>query len=210
VRRLLASGVIPNDVFAANGRTGTSIPRIVFVSSETHRSSQGLDFEHLAEWVDFGLADALERYGDSKLALTTLATELAERLRTERGPSVAVHCLCPGPIASGIARDAPPWLQGLIGPVMRTLFRSPEAATAPVLYLAAAPELAGDTGWYMHILRRKTAAPLALDARNRARLWERGERLLAAWLPDAPCDSGQGEPAFAGPRVGGSRTPGVP
>ena len=48
VRRLLASGVIPNDVFAANGRTGTSIPRIVFVSSETHRSSQGLDFEHLA------------------------------------------------------------------------------------------------------------------------------------------------------------------
>jgi len=180
--RLLASGVIPNDVYAANGRTGMSIPRIVFVSSETHRSSRGIDFEHLAECVDFGLGDALERYGDSKLALTTFATELAERCRIGAGASVAVHCLCPGPIASGIARDAPSWLRGLIGPVMRTLFRSPDAATAPVVVLAAAPELAGETGWYTHILRRKAVAPLAFDASNRERLWKAGERLLAPWL----------------------------
>ncbi|MFN2425148.1 MAG: SDR family NAD(P)-dependent oxidoreductase, partial [Candidatus Binatia bacterium] len=182
-RRLLASGVIPNSVYARNGRRGTSIPRIVFVSSETHRSSRGLDFAHLAQWKEFGLGDALERYGDSKLALATFATELAQRLATEDGPGVAVHCLCPGPIASGIARDAPAWLQGLVGPVMRTLFRSPEVAAAPVLYLAAAPELAGDTGWYLHIMRRKSAAPLAVDPANGKHLWDAGERLLAAWLP---------------------------
>ncbi|MFN2378243.1 MAG: SDR family NAD(P)-dependent oxidoreductase [Candidatus Binatia bacterium] len=184
-RRLLESGVIPNDVFAANGRRGTAIPRIVFVSSEAHRSSAGLDFEHFGEFRDFGISDALARYGDSKLALTTLAVELAARLTDEKGPSVAVHCLCPGPIASGIARDAPPWLRGAIDPVMRLMFRSPERAAAPVVYLGAAPELAGDSGWYLHLMRRKTPSPLAMDAANRERLWRGGEALLARWLASA-------------------------
>ncbi len=183
VRRLLASGVIPNDVYATNGRRGTAIPRIVFVSSETHRSSQALDFEHLGKPVEYGLADAIQHYGSSKLAMTTLATSLAAKLVGANGPSVAVHCLCPGPVASGIARDAPAFLRPVIGPVMKTFFQSPEAAAAPVLYLAAAPELAGDTGWYMHLMRRKPPAPLAADAGHRTQLWERGETLLAPWLP---------------------------
>jgi hypothetical protein len=38
----------------------------------------------------------------------------------------------------------------------------------------------------MHIMRRKTPAPLAVDASNRARLWETGERMLDAWLPARP------------------------
>jgi NAD(P)-dependent dehydrogenase (short-subunit alcohol dehydrogenase family) len=184
VRRLLASGVIANDVYSSNGRRGTAIPRIVFVSSETHRSSLGVDMDALVACKPFGVTEAVARYGDSKLALTTLATELAERLRTADGPSVAVHCLCPGPIASNLARDAPPFLQAIVDPVMKTLFRSPEAAATPVVYLAAAPELAGDTGWYLHLMRRKSPAPLAMDAANREALWSRGERLLERWLPE--------------------------
>ncbi|HET6333072.1 MAG TPA: SDR family NAD(P)-dependent oxidoreductase, partial [Polyangiales bacterium] len=91
VQRLLASGVIPNDVFASNGRTGTRIPRIVFVASETHRSSDGLAFARLGELVSFSTNDAILHYASSKLAMLTFATELARRLMTERGPSVAVH-----------------------------------------------------------------------------------------------------------------------
>jgi NAD(P)-dependent dehydrogenase (short-subunit alcohol dehydrogenase family) len=184
VRRLLASGVIPNDVYASNGRRGTAIPRIVFVSSETHRSSLGVDIDALVACKPFGVTEAVARYGDSKLALTTLASDLAERLRRPEGPSVAVHCLCPGPIASNLARDAPPFLQAVVDPVMKTLFRSPEAAATPVVYLAAAPELAGDTGWYLHLMRRKSPAPLATDAGRREALWSRGEALLERWLPE--------------------------
>jgi NAD(P)-dependent dehydrogenase (short-subunit alcohol dehydrogenase family) len=202
VRRLLASGVIPNDVYADNGRIGTQVPRIVFVSSETHRSSQGINFEHFGRWEDFGIGEAVTRYGDSKLALTTLATELARRLSTPQGPSVAVHCLCPGPIASSLARDAPAWLQPVVGPVMRTLFRSPELAAEPVVYLAAAPELAGDTGWYLHLMRRKTAATLAIDAANGAKLWERGEALLAEWLPAEQAAGGYASDDEAGAATG--------
>lgn len=182
VRRLLASGAIPNDVYARNGRRGTSIPRIVFVSSETHRSSQGIDVERLEVFREYGLRDGIARYGDSKLALTTFATELARRLATADGPSVAVHTLCPGPIASAIARDAPPRLEPLVGRVMKTFFRSPEAAAEPVLYLAAAPDIAGDTGWYLHLMRPKPVAPLALDESLGERLFEKGERYLAPYL----------------------------
>jgi NAD(P)-dependent dehydrogenase (short-subunit alcohol dehydrogenase family) len=176
VRRLLASGVIPSD------RRGTAIPRVVFVTSETHRSSDGLDFDHFGAFADYGITSAMRYYGDSKLALTTFATELARRLTTGEGPSVGVHAVCPGPVDSGITRAAPASLQRPLGLMMRSLFASPEKAAAPVIYLAAAPELASETGWYMHLMRRKTASPLALDAENGQRLWQRGEALLAGRL----------------------------
>lgn len=176
VRRLVASGVIPT------GRSGTAIPRVVFVTSEAHRSSAGLDFERFGAFVDYGISDAMKRYGDTKLAMATLATELSRRLRGPSGPSVAVHALCPGPVDSRIARGAPAFVQRPLGAVMRTFFRSPEEAAAPVIYLAAAPELGGDTGWYMHLMRRKTPAPAALDEGHGRRLWELGEALLSPWL----------------------------
>ncbi len=181
-RRLLASGVIPNSVYASNGRTGTAIPRIVYVTSEAHRSSAGLDFDRFGAFADHGVTDAMRVYGGTKLALTTLATELARRLTTGGRPSVSVHALCPGAVASRIARDAPGFVQRPLDMVMKAFFRSPEDAAAPVVYLAAAPELAGDTGWYMHLMRRKTASPAAIDEGNGRLLWERGEELLAPWL----------------------------
>jgi NAD(P)-dependent dehydrogenase (short-subunit alcohol dehydrogenase family) len=182
LNRLLATGVIPN-AQAGNGRHGTAIPRIVVVASETHRSSAGLDFAHLGALRDYGLWNGLTHYGDSKLASVTFASELARRLTTAAGPSVAVHSLCPGPVDSRIARSAPALLQPLLGPVMHAFFRSPAQAAAPVVYLAAAPDIAGDTGWYLHLLQRKSAAPRALERENGQRLWQRAEQLLGPWLP---------------------------
>lgn len=179
VRRLLASGVIPGD------RRGTAIPRVVFVTSETHRSSGGLDFDHFGAFTDYGVTSSMKYYGDSKLALTTFATELARRLTTGDGPSVGVHAVCPGPVDSRIARDAPPLVEGPLRLMMRTLFRSPDDAKDPVIYLAAAPELAGDTGWYMHLMRRKTASAAAVDPDSGRRLWQQGEALLAGRLDAA-------------------------
>lgn len=184
VRRLLASGVLPNEVYAANGRSGSCVPRIVFVASETHRSCDGLAFERLGQPVQFGMSTAIAHYATSKLAMVTFASELARKLTTERGPSVAVHSLCPGPIASRITRDAPAALGPVIDVAMRRLFQSPERAALPVIYLATAPELAGDSGWYLHLMRRKAASAAATDPRNGQRLWDSGERMLERWLGD--------------------------
>jgi NAD(P)-dependent dehydrogenase (short-subunit alcohol dehydrogenase family) len=185
VRRLLASGVIPNDVYAKNGRSGTSIPRVVFVTSETHRSSEGIDFEHFGAYEEYGIKDGIARYGDSKLVLSTLASALDRKLRVAGVPSVAVHSLCPGPIDSGITRDAPEFLAPVIAPFMRVFFPSPATAAKAVVYLSVAPELAGDSGWYLHQLRRKAAAALSTSPLNTERLWKEGERMLAPFLPEA-------------------------
>lgn len=182
VRRLLMSGVIPNDVYASNGRVGTAIPRIVFVSSESHRSSDGVDFDHFGAFVDYGISDGIARYGDSKLVLCTLASALDGRLRVDGRPSVAVHSLCPGPVDSGITRNAPPFLASLIAPVMHAFFPAPEVAAEAVVYLAGAPEISGDSGMYLHRLRRVAAAARATDPTNTQRLWREGEALLASYI----------------------------
>ena len=96
--------------------------------------------------------------------------------------SVAVHALCPGPVDSRLARDAPAMIKPVLRPVMRAFFRSPKKAAAPVLYLGIAPELGGDTGWYMHLMRHKTPSPPALDPECGRQVWEMGEALLAQWL----------------------------
>jgi hypothetical protein len=81
-----------------------------------------------------------------------------------------------------LARDAPAYLQPLIDPVMRWGFASPEKAAAPVSLLCAAPECAGDTGWYLHMLQRKDPSPWAMDPAHGAALWAALERELAAYL----------------------------
>jgi NAD(P)-dependent dehydrogenase (short-subunit alcohol dehydrogenase family) len=182
LRRLLASGVIPNDVYAGNGRSGASVPRVVFVASEAHRSSNGIDFERLAAFREYGIRDAMVHYADSKLGLLTFSAELARRLAIGGRPTVAVHGLCPGGIASGIARDAPPALRPVIDTTLKLIFQTPEQAVAPVVYLAAAPELQGETGWYLHLMQRKSPSAASLDRANGERLWALGERMLAPWI----------------------------
>jgi NAD(P)-dependent dehydrogenase (short-subunit alcohol dehydrogenase family) len=182
LRRLLASGVLPNDVFADNGRHGERVPRVVFVVSEAHRSSTGIDFEHLAGFEAYGPSQALLNYANSKLGLVTFATELARRLTIDGRPSVAVHALCPGAVASGIARDAPTLTRPLVDSTLKLIFPRPEQAAPPVIYLAAAPELSGETGWYLHLMQRKGPSAAAVDRENGRRLWARGEAMLAEWI----------------------------
>lgn len=182
LRLLLRSGVIPNAVFSTNGRPALHAPRIVLVSSETHRSAPPLDLAQLGAPVSYGMQDVIVHYGSSKLALSTFTTELSRRLTTATGPSVAVHGLCPGPIASSITRDAPAFLQPLVEAGMRQVFPLPAPAAEPVVYLAAAPELAGESGWYLHLMNRKAASPAASDPALGSALWDRGEAMLAPWL----------------------------
>lgn len=157
-------------------------PRIVFVSSEAHRSSQPIDFDHFGESIDYGLRDGMAEYGRSKLHLCTFATELAKRLDTASEVSISVHSLCPGPIASGIAREAPGWLKPVLGPLMKLMFRSPARAADPVVLLAAGGSMAGRSGVYLHMMREKEVSPLAADPDNGRRLWDLSGRLIAPYM----------------------------
>ena len=64
VDRLLRDGVIPNRAYAAAEREGLKVlPRIVFVSSEAHRTADALDLDALARFDDFGIKDSMRYYG---------------------------------------------------------------------------------------------------------------------------------------------------
>jgi NAD(P)-dependent dehydrogenase (short-subunit alcohol dehydrogenase family) len=179
LRRLLADGIVPNRVFGKNGVAATAPrPRIVIVSSETHRSAKPLDLDALGDYVEYGAMGGVAQYAHTKLLLCTLASELSRRLHDEQGIDVAVHSLCPGPVNSNMAREAPAWVKPVLKPVMQVFFSPPEVAARPVVYLAGARAIEGTTGRYMHLMRDKDASPAARDAGIGARLWQRAGELL--------------------------------
>ena len=172
IDRWLKDGVIrpagPND----------ELPRIVFVSSESHRSYEAIEFERLGEYTEYGIKESMRHYGLSKLVLSTYATELSRRLNPSDTTEIAVHALCPGGVSTRIARDAPALLKPIVNPALRLFFRSPEKAIAPIIYLCCAPEAETSTGMYLHLMNRKPVSESAADPGNGTRLWEASETMV--------------------------------
>ncbi len=175
--RLLHDGVIPNTVFGGNSRVSDP-PRVIFVSSETHRTSPPIDFERFAEPVEYGVTNGVTYYGLSKLHLTTFAQELSRRLNLGGEVDVCVHALCPGGVNSNMAREAPAWLKPILKGVFSLTFNSPEEAAIPVVFLACDAEMGKKTGEYMHMKKFKEPSPEAADPQKGALLWTKTDELL--------------------------------
>ena len=173
IDRWLADGVI------RPAEDGGEPPRIVFVSSESHRSYEAIEFERLGEYAEYGIKESMRHYGLSKLVLSTYATELSRRLNPSDTTAIAVHALCPGGVSTRIARDAPALLKPIVNPALRLFFRSPEKAIAPIIYLCCAPEAGASTGMYLHLMNRKPVSESAADPGNGTRLWEASETMVA-------------------------------
>ena len=153
-------------------------PRIVFVASESHRSSNAIDFERFGAFTEYGIRESLKYYGLSKLVLCTFATELSRRLNPADRVEIAVHAMCPGGVDTNISRDTPMLLRPIVKPVLRHFFQSPEEAIGPVVYLCCAEQAGRATGMYLHMMRRKPVSRAASDPGNGIRLWEESEALL--------------------------------
>ena len=153
-------------------------PRIVLVSSDAHRSAEPIDFDRFGEFTDYGVRDGIKHYGASKLVLCTYATELSRRLNRDGEDHVVVHSLCPGPVRTAIAREAPLFLKPLVYPLMKLFFLPPAKAAAPVSYLCCAGDAGKRSGIYLHMMREKRPSEHATDRSNGTRLWEASEALL--------------------------------
>ena len=165
------------------GKRIEEAPRIVIVSSDAHRSAEPIDFDRFGEFMDYGVRDGIRHYGASKLVLCTYATELSRRLNREGESHVVVHSLCPGPVNTAIAREAPWFLKPLVVPMMKFFFLTPEKAAKPVSYLCCAEDAGKRTGIYLHMLREKRPSGYATDPTSGARLWEASEALLETHAP---------------------------
>ena len=157
---------------------GKENPRIIFVASESHRNPEKFDWEDFGRYRDYRIGKSIELYGYYKLLLTTFACELSRRLNPGHETRIPVFALCPGPVNSNIAREAPAIFQPLLRLVFGIFFKSPAKAAVPVVYLAASPDVEGKSFDYLFLMSRAEVDEKASDPGNGKRLWKLSEDLL--------------------------------
>lgn len=154
--RLLAPSLI-------EGKPG----RVINVSSEAHRVSDGLDFDDL-QWERRSYS-AIGAYADSKLANLLFTRSLSRRLDPQ---DVTVHAVHPGAVRSRFGQDGDlgalkAWMVRLAGPLMKT----PEAGAATTLFVAQSDDGRRMTGGYFADCKVKTPTSAARDDAAAHRLW---------------------------------------
>jgi NAD(P)-dependent dehydrogenase (short-subunit alcohol dehydrogenase family) len=154
-----------------------NVPRLIFVASESHRNPEKFQWEEFGEYKEYKIGKSIELYGYYKLLLTTFSHELSKRLNPNGKTRFSVFSLCPGPVNSNIAREAPKIFIPLLKLVFGIFFKSPAKAAIPVVYLAASHDLDGKSFDYLFFMSRKTVDEKASDPQNGKRLWELSEQL---------------------------------
>ncbi|MEN0068252.1 MAG: SDR family NAD(P)-dependent oxidoreductase [Myxococcota bacterium] len=150
--------------------------RLVMVGSDAHRYAV-IDLENWDVPATYGTAQVLQRYGESKRLLHTWTEALAKR-----ADDLHVLHLCPGAIATDIAREAPGWLRPLVGPVMRTFFPGPDRVASWVCWVIASPEFDDQSGVYFHLGREKPPGEGVRDPNVGTPLWESAQRRVQSML----------------------------
>jgi NAD(P)-dependent dehydrogenase (short-subunit alcohol dehydrogenase family) len=143
--------------------------RIVSTASAAHQGAR-LDFDDLQSEKDYS---GLRAYGRSKLCNILFTRELARRLQ---GAGVTANCLHPGFVATRFGADAGGALKWIF-PVARLFARKPEKGAETIVYLAASPEIAGESGGYFFDRRNATPSAAAQDDAAARRLWAISESL---------------------------------
>jgi len=175
---VLVNLLLKEDCF---NKVGNGLPRIIFVSSESHRNPDGFEWDTFGEFKDYGMGKSVERYGYYKLLMTTFAQELSRRLNPNQHTQYSVFTLCPGPVNSNIAREAPAIFQPLLRVVFGIFFRSPEQACEPVVYLAASKDVEGKATDYLFLMSRKNVEEKAANPENGKHLWTLSEELVKSF-----------------------------
>ena len=171
---LLVNKLLDLDIF---NRDQGQVPRIIFVSSESHRNPKSFDLNGFGTYEEFKIGKVMELYGHYKLLMTTFANELSRRLNPGDKTDCSVFALCPGPVNSNIAREAPKIFQPLLKLTFSIFFRSPEKACEPVIYLASSNDVEGKATDYLFLMSRKEMDEKATSADNGKALWEASTKL---------------------------------
>lgn len=134
--------------------------QVIFVTSMMHKFGK-LNSDTFTGWPKY---NANGSYGQSKLAMTMLAKELAERLEDKR---IAVNTLHPGAVNTGILDN----YSALAQFFLRRLFIAPEKGAATTLHLAGLAPSTMPTGKYFVKSKEAAAHKLVSDASAREALW---------------------------------------
>lgn len=159
-------------------------PRLIFISSNSHRDSSAIDYEEFGKYFEYGISKAISNYSYFKLVLNTFATELSRRLN--RHQVVAqVHAVCPGPVNTNIIKEAPQPIQGILRGIFTIIFRSPKKAAQPAIYLGCSADFANTTNQYLHTFIAKQMDGKVYDEEEGKKLWEESAKLWEQVDPKA-------------------------
>ena len=159
-------------------------PRITFISSDSHQGSSFIDYTEFGKYIDYGPSKGINNYSYFKLILNTYATELSRRINGLNGTpqkgegagqnaSIGVNVICPGPVHSNIIKEAPWLLRMVLGGIFRIIFRSPEKAAPPVVYMSISDDYEGRTNEYLHMFNSKKMDPKVYMEEEGRKLWDR-------------------------------------
>lgn len=135
--------------------------QVIFVTSMMHKFGK-LDPDSFTGWTKY---KAGASYGQSKLVMTMLARELADKL-SDKG--IAVNALHPGAVNTGILDNYSKFAQFFL----RRMFISPEKGARTTLYLAGLDPSGMPTGKYFDNCKPAATHKLVDDAAARADLWQ--------------------------------------
>ena len=156
---------------------GPDLPRIIFVASESHRNPKDFNWDDFGKYKSHSIGKTVELYSYYKLLLVSLAREFSRRLNAEK-VDVSVFSLCPGPVNSNIAREAPAIFKPLLRLVFGIFFRSPKKASEPLVYLAASKDMEGKDFEYLFLMQRKEIDEKAENPNNGKKLWQLSAELM--------------------------------
>lgn len=154
----------------------TNIPRILFISSDSHQGSSFIDFEEFGLYFNYGVSKGMNYYSYYKLVLNTLAIEFSRRLNAEK-VKYGVNVICPGPVNTNIIKEAPWILRMILGGIFSIIFKKPADAARAVVYMAISPDYEGKTEEYLHMFNRKRMDDKIYIPAEGKKLWEASQKL---------------------------------
>jgi len=157
--------------------------KLIFISSDSHQGASIIDYDEFGRYFEYGVSKAISNYSYFKLVLNTYATELSRKLN-QQSVKISINLICPGPVHSNITKEAPWLLRMILNGIFWVVFKAPDKAARPVVYMALSPDYEGTTNEYLHMFNPKLMDPKVYQEEEGKKLWERSMELLKTIDPD--------------------------
>jgi NAD(P)-dependent dehydrogenase (short-subunit alcohol dehydrogenase family) len=167
---LLDKGIVDTE------KTNSCKPRILFISSDSHQGSSAVDYDEFGTFYEYGPSKGISDYSYFKLLLNTYATELSRRVNGQE-IKAGINVMCPGPVHSNIVKEAPFLIRIVLKGIFKIIFRSPEKACLPVIYMSVSKDYEGVTNQYQHMFNVKDMDPKVYDPDEGKKLWDKSINL---------------------------------
>ena len=174
--RLLHENIIPNQKYGKKTSESDWVPRVIFISSDSHQESSFIDYDEFGQYIDYGVSKGISYYSYYKLVLNTYATELSRRINKDH-LDVIVNAICPGPVNTEIVKEAPWLLRKTLQIIFFLIFKSPKKAARAVVYMAISPDYAKGTNEYLHMFNPKKMDYKVYIPEEGRKLWEKSNEV---------------------------------